>query len=479
VSAIPWSSRGWVWLLFLFLPTFALKSADRATLNSQLDIDDNKQLDYGEVLLGLRHRDSPDKVNLPKIRKDKKLPDDIYTDEDIRAQYLVFIKPRSGSPVKAPPYSLTEVDPAQFGLEKVYTSGLTDAEKASRRYIPKYDLQLRRSKDDLSKNEDMYAQAAIFSYGHDYDTKSDQWTAKGIIAFSYGLTENPSFDPYARDREAEAMQSTAGGKSTVPPFEPPAPALLRSIDTLFTLEFEKVDTSNGDKDEVDSLTFGGHVVMELFTGNPQSKAKPKLGVNNREELSAAFVRSIVIDLAAKWATDFSFKKKLYDVEIEVTPLFNLSGNGSYGHLIRTSRPDGGQDTLLAWRWGLTLHAEAGKIEEAAGEAALMQNDRFVRLGGRANVELLPFPDLLKQRLSLTASYLDYEALTADTHRSRLFRASAQYVLVFGTSMREETASGAMLTRDARATLRVEYQEGEIPLVQEKDKSLLMGLGIFF
>ncbi|HEV2803304.1 MAG TPA: hypothetical protein VGW57_00100 [Chthoniobacterales bacterium] len=458
-----WSLRLCRWGILLLLPAFGVAAADRATLNAQLDIDGNKKLDYGEVLLGLRHRNTPGKVNLPQIQKDKKLPEDIYLDKDLQAQYPIFIAPRPNQRRHSPPYSLDEIDPAEFGLEKVYSAGPTEAEKASRRYVSKFELKLRRSKDDLANNQgDAYEQGALFSFGHDYDTKADQWTAKGIVALSYELKENPNYDPYALQREAETVNSSAGGKSSLPPAAPPAPAVLQTVSSLFTLEFEKVDTSPGDKDEVNSLTFGEHLVLGLYTGGHSS-----------------LVNSVMVDFAGKWATDFAFNKKIYDLEVEVAPLFNLSGGGdSYGHPIRWSH-SGGEETLLAWKWGIVFHAEAGKVEENNGEAALMQNDRFARIGARANIELRLLPDLLKNRLSLTASYLDYEALTTDTHRSRLFRASAQYILVFATGKKTETESGAMINQDARAALRVEYQDGEIPLVQEKDKSVLVGFGVFF
>jgi hypothetical protein len=461
-------------LVFLFVAASIAAGADRTALNAQLDIDENGQLDYGEVLLGLRHREAPDKVNLPAIHSDKKLPADIYEDKELHAKYLIFIEPRPGHHRKAPPYSLTEVDPADFGLTKLYSPELTKAEQATQRYISKFDVKLRRSKDDLDKQGgEAFDQGAIFSYARDYDSRTDQWTARGIAAFTWNLKENQEFDPYAEQREAG---KSADVTMNVPPVRPPPPSVLRSLDNVFTVEFDKVSTGNGNKDEVDSLIFGEHLIFELFTGSRGPRQRDAAASGG--EVSHAFLRSLSLDFAGKWATDFSFKKKLYDVELDLIPYFNIAGNGSLGHLTYP-RADGGHDTLLAWRWGVALHVEAGKVEKNNGEAALMQNDRFARIGARVNVELLILPDLLKNRLTLGASYLDYAPYTADTHRSQLFRASAQYVLLFTTDLKEESASGARQGRDARATLRAEYQQGELPLVQEKDKSLLVGLGIIF
>lgn len=156
-------------LLFGLVPAVchATESDRRARLNALLDIDTSGQLERPEVLLGLKNLRTPGGINLPKIKATGKLPEGLLEDKKLLDRYEIFVITQ-GAP---PPYSLTAVDPAEFGISGELRPGPSEEEIRTRRYNPRFDINLRRETKQLFKAlslENSYAQGALFSYSQDY-----------------------------------------------------------------------------------------------------------------------------------------------------------------------------------------------------------------------------------------------------------------------------------------------------------------------
>ena len=447
-------------------PARGISVEEKRKRNAQLDINGDQMLSKEEVKLGLLHLMHPEKVNLPKIKKDGKLPAEVKTDEALEERYIIFRQ----TVLPPPPYALNAVAPSEFGLDQVFLPGADPVAEALKPYTTKWDIKLRRTTDDLKKPmKDGYEQGALFSYGYNYLTKEDQWTARGVLAISYSAMQNRKYDQLARER--------VDGKANLPQFTPPEAAFVRSIDGLFTLEFDKVNTGGSTKGEVDNLKFGLHLIADLFTGQTAAQENRRIAESGGrpQDTKDAFLESVIADLSAMWSTDSNFERNVPSVQLDLTPNFGLPGSHSYGYPFGNENHRG----PVGFRWVVTGHVEVGTVQETGQTGPNFRTDNFARAGGSGVLDVLVLPDLLEDRLSLQAKYLYYKSLMSDVRSSHLFHASAQYVLPIGSGLHKNLPSGARGGRDILATLRVEYQNGEIPLTLEKDESLLIGLGVYF
>ncbi|HTG43717.1 MAG TPA: hypothetical protein VK633_04220 [Verrucomicrobiae bacterium] len=442
--------------------------SERARLNAQLDIDNSKQLERAEVMLGLKNLRTRGGINLPKIKETGKLPEGLLEDEKLLDRYEIFVLTQKAPP----PYALTAVDPAEFGLAGELRQGPSEKEILSRRYNPTFNINLRRETKNLFKAlEDPYAQGALFSYSQDYLSGEEQMAAKGVLGISYSLVENPKY--------RIETDETPDGKAVAA--EKPASPFLRNFESLFTFEFDRLKTSKPDTEGTDKLAFGLHFVADLFLGQSAELANRRMAAaakaEGREVDFTAFqdpiVRSLLVDLSAQWATDSNFNRNIQSVSLDVTPYFKFHGFGRFGHL------GGGDDPKKEWlsyRLSLTGHLEAGTVAEP-GKPNL--SDEFTRAGGRGTGEFLIAPGLLEERLSAELSYLYYHGFGSDSHTVRQFKVSGQYVLGWGTGIFGVQSSGARAERKTFTALRVEFVNGTTPITLEDEKSLLIGLGVSF
>lgn len=433
-----------------------------AELVGQLDVNGNGQLDNpAEVYLGLYYRKYPGKTDLARIRMDKEVPDAILNAEGLGKDYQKFLK-RYGTKTA---YRFAEIEQATFAIEKIVHAGPTEAELRMQPYAWEHGLRIRRDASQLNAPaasaragdafEDIYDQSAIFTYGRNFNTEIDQWTARGIVAYSLTRADNPYYQVTGPD-----------GKTPVIPARGP----LRSLGLDLSVGFDKVNTGGSSAGEVDTLDFGAGVSTSW-------RVRPD--VFRFSGLTAS--------LTGHWATDFDIEKRVVGGTLEVTPTFLLPGYQTFDALLGTYKiarlDEEGRPTTRSYvdfRWWISLHAEAGQVLDAEGEAGLQGYEGFARVGGSANLQIQPFPEALENRLNLYASYLHYEAVTSRTPSSHLFRASLEYLLPWAGGIKNpQNEAGPRTADDITFSLKIEYQNGEIPFVQEKDNSILIGLGILY
>jgi hypothetical protein len=421
-------------------------------LVSQLDINGNGMLDNpDEVYLGLAYKLAPDKTDIATYRQQHAIPDAAIAEPAIAALYRTFVK-RHG--VKAA-YEFSDVDNDEFGITKtVYPSIDMEALKA-RPTVWEKSLQIRRDRDQLDSPQadpalfsDVYAQGALFSYGHNFNTGIDQWIARGVIAYSAARIDNPYYQRFAPD-----------GKTRIPRER----TALRSLGLDLSVAFDKVDTGGGDSDEVDSLDFG-------------------VGVNADWRIPDNPFRfeSVTTTLTGHYVTDFGFGKEVGGATLDVVPTFGWRGYQKFDGLFGTYRAKDEERSYLDFRWSIGLHAEAGSVMSPETEPGLQGYDSFCRLGGKVSLQLQPFPEALDHRLNVYASYLHYESTTQDAGASHLFHASLEYLIpVAGGIRNPQNTPGTRTADDILITFKIEYQNGEIPFVQERDNSVLLGIGVLY
>lgn len=427
-----------------------------ADLVDQLDVNGNHAIDNpDEVYLGLEYKLHPDKIDVATIRKTGKIPDSVLNATDVGSEYRKFVKKYG---VKAS-YRVTDINPADFGITKTVYPGVDLEALKKKEYVWKQGLRIRRSADQLDSPkadrngdasfEDQYAESALFSYGRNFNTKIDQWTARGIIAYSLYRLENPWFEQFAPDGRTQIARDLHS---------------LRTLGFDLSVAFDKVNTGGSDADEVDTLDFGASITTDW-----------RLPEN---ALRFDGLRAV---LSGHYATDFNFDKEVVGGTFDLTPTFSWLGYQKFDALFGTY--NGPYHEVRSWidfRWSISAHAEAGNVLEAASEPGLQHYDTFARLGGKADIQLQPFPEALNHRLNLYASYLQYEAVTENTGTSHLFHTSLQYLLpVAGGLKNPQNAPGPRTADDILISLKAEYQNGEIPFVQEKDNSIVVGLGILY
>ena len=459
-------------LLFGLVPavSHATEPDRRIQLNALLDIDNSGQLERPEVLLGLKNLRTSGGINLPKIKATGKLPEGLLEDKKLLDRYEIFVSTQKAPP----PYSLTEVDPAEFGISGELRSGPSDEEIRSRRYNPHFDINLRRETKQLFKAlslENSYAQGALFSYSQDYLSGEEKLAAKGVLGISYSLLENSKYRPEPSE--------TADGKTVQP--ELPASPFLRNFESLFTFEFDRLATTKPGANGTDKLAFGLHLVADLFLGHSAELANQRLTAEARAEgrevdfqaFQDPIVRSLLVDLSAEWTTDSAFNRNIGGVNLDVTPYFKFHGFGRYGHLGGADDP---KKEWLSYRFTLTGHLEAGTDGNSGNTNS---SDEFTRGGGRSVAEFLIAPGLLDRRLSAEVSYLYYQGFESDTRTVKQFKASGQYVLGFGTGIFALQSSGARAERQTFTALRIEFVNGRTPITLKEEKSLLIGLGVAF
>ena len=449
-----------------------------AIFNRQLDFNNDGFLQEDEIRLGLLNMRS--KLNLPALR-DKakknggKVPKSIFEDHDkkqndddyetFRLQY---------DPNKKMPYPLAEVDHADL-ITTLEQPGPLQKDVEMYPKKSRWDFRVRRTKDkvvgalnnssDTEKNAlvDPYAEGALFSYRRDLDLSQDVWSARGAMGLKYSLMDNPDYKP---------PQQRMGGKTNnAPPVD--NTGALQDFSWLITSTFDRVNTRGGTgtgTKEVDQLTIetGPSGTWAWGSGGP-------LGMS-------AATGSITGSLA----TDFEFNKRVWSVNADLEPLWILPGFHHFGSIGNGTNRIGRVSRLLSYRFGFNIHFEGGVVEEAGSSNTLRQYDSFARIGGKAHVEIHPFPDYFKDRLSLEASYERYQGLLRKNTSPDAFRATARYVLNTRSGLWDmKKAAGdssspyVLEQRNILWAFQIEYLNGETPFLDEKDHSITVGLGVAF
>jgi len=206
--------------------------------------------------------------------------------------------------------------------------------------------------------------------------------------------------------------------------------ILSPVTLVPSVTLDKVESSDLKK-RVDSLVFRGAAVKNI----------PPLSTFYQDAR-----------LGVLYATDVNFRSAQVGGELEWEPLQNHWGLGAYKGFYPNSP--------ILYRLQMFLHAEAGDILDAGRNKDLKEGTGFCRLGPFLQAELKP---VFWDRLTLTARWEEYEALTSDTKSTRLF------------------TTGASIAFDPKEhfTLEIKYRNGRQPLTTEKQEAFDLAFGVKF
>ena len=455
----------WILILGLVLSSIVATveqayAIDSHDLVAQVDIDGNGSLDRVEVLVGLENNRLENSLNLAQMHADRSIPKALREDLEKRSKerlkngrpgplanlYAQFVEAHGTKE----PWAIDEVSPREFGLKSIDQPAPSKRELALLPQIPKHDLKIRRSKQDLAKAvEDKYAQGAILSFAHNYNKRTDTWTARGIAQYTYSLVDNPNYDPLSVDKNAPRGPAAVVG-----------PVIWNSLSFEASTSWDKVNVSPGKAGELDSLRFD--------VGGSRSATLTK------DAFAGDLLKGFELKGSGFFVTDFEFDKKVFGAELEAYLRLNLPGCAHTAPL----------SSLMAVRWVPWLHAEAGRVEAPGSSANLRKYDGFGRIGGGAVLELWVLPINLQNRLSFQGKYLYYEGCGSGVEAAHLFSASLQYVLPLGSNFfQAQAAKGVdaspvvLREKDMQITFRMEYTDGELPVTQQRDHTFLFGIGV--
>ena len=117
---------------------------------------------------------------------------------------------------------------------------------------------------------------------------------------------------------------------------------------------------------------------------------------------------------------------------------------------------------MEYRFRGIMHAEVGTVLNAGEKPTLDEEDKFVRLGPRLELEFWPTAELL-ERFSFNLKMRYLWGLSGGPSTSHLWEAGLNF----------------RLDENGHVQLQGEYRNGEVPLTNEQTETFLVGLGVKF
>lgn len=251
------------------------------------------------------------------------------------------------------------------------------------------------------------ADGALLSFARDVDAQENTWTAKGVVMRPFRVSTGK-------------IPSTKDGGLTAYTIVP-------------SIAFDRVNKSKNKDKEVNSLVF-------------------RLG-SEFEYQGGGFLPSQYFRANLGYATDSDFRSAIPVAELQWEPVHYIWGIGTSRDL-----PGG----FLEYRLRAIAHAEAGTTLDAGEKSNLKEDDAFVRIGPKLEVEFWPTAKAL-ERLSVNLKWQFLKGLTGEPSASRLFEAGLKFAL----------------DEAGHAQLQAQYRNGDVPLTKEETEEFLVGLGIKF
>jgi len=391
-------------ILFLFVSTSLIVCAgDSASkLVGQLDLDKDGKLNKLEFQTGLFHRllfegkpkfdsgkflrayqdnnpDTFEKVLLLEIK-----PDDFDDYVSPISWFLDFYK-QEGLDISRPIPIKYFPDPfLAFRLGPEIVTEKPDQEK---KFTRETEFLLRRNLDEFSSSVKK-SKGALLSFGRDHEKGQDTWIARGSVGVRHSKKINPKYPEFKNEK-----------------------TLFKESGLLLFSSFEKVDVSEGDEGEIDSLVFGfGYDRRWAF--------------NDDNHLNQLKIKTEI-----EHSTDFDFDFHVLSGNVDfflITPKLGLNGGGLPNQIDGIILKNSGNDVLtLPFFFSVILkgHIEAGDVFDAGDNPELIE-ESFARIGGEAG--LIIWPDIPYRLLSLSASYLHYETVMSDMVSPYVFEAEAKW-----------------------------------------------------
>lgn len=412
-------------LTVALLPISHAQDATVAVLQ-QTDANHDGALSQAEVTAGLRRQ-----LGLPAGTNSMALAEQ-------QALFRRVFGPGPSYPVQtlaAHPY----FNPKIFGLEKAVAP--KEPVDTVSLWVPedKHPLKVRRTLDDLMEPDPKKAKGALISYTNDFNAKSDQWSFHGIVGFN--LIEK---------KNVHLGESANGVR---PPLNH---ELLQGVTERWlipSVQWDKVTTSRTNTDEIDAL------IPRLTAGFKYVARDP----------DASLIDGFRFNISGSYATDSSNHRGVLAGELDIKPFKKTSflGIGLNEDFQRVG--------IFGLRPEFSLHAEGGTVTDAGGDATLLKEKDFLRLGGNFGLSVRFEQNTGRfhamRGLLLHTGFQYYVDVTNSGPDVDLFTTSADWLL--------DPPKDENDTHPGHYTLTVEYRNGRAPLVLQRDNRITIGLGIRF
>jgi hypothetical protein len=368
---------------------------ENAVILNALDANGSGKLEISEIRAGFVIAAYPDRfsVRMPPTEKDTEA---LADSPAVKSQVQKFFAQHS---LKSA-YTFGEVKASDMGLSMAN-------DKRLERVIPPARLVLRRNRDAVpspfaetdetekgfAKPKGLLDKGALFSYGRDFATSTDQWTTEGVLAWTL-----PSV---GHNFGHDSLNSW-----------------------LFFAQWERVDLG-GDVAR-DTKTLGGI--------SPSFKTKETnslmFGVETRQQVNFPglpdYFPGFIAKAAAYYHTDFDFQSAIPTVELDLIPVAGKLGLGSYE-----------QDCdALYWRITASLHFDVGHVASDGRWTVSKQGTTFAHVGPKIILELMPFPKqplVAKMPVIFTLGITKLAALTDDSRDAHEYTADASIYLRKGST----------------------------------------------
>jgi len=251
------------------------------------------------------------------------------------------------------------------------------------------------------------ATGTILSFTRDIEQSNTAWTARGAVLYPFRipLKAYPDFNA----------------------------TVLTAYSIVPSVSFDRLKNSKDDSKDVNSLTFRLGSEFEFGGG----------GLFDLQYARA--------NLA--YATDFDLDTKVPAVEMQWEPIKSDWGIGS------------GRDISgipLEYRVRFIAHSEWGRTQDTGGNANLSDDETFVRVGPKFELELWPTVEGL-ERFSSHVKWSYLRGLTGEPENSDLLETGLTYRL---------DAAG-------HAQVEASYRNGETPLIKRDVEAFHVGIGVKF
>lgn len=322
-------------------------------------------------------------------------------------------------------------NPKIFGLLKEAPPEVVDT---IHKWVPvdPHPFRLRRSFTDFLEDNKDAAKGALISYTNDFNEKSEQWAFHGVVGLNLHQKRNVHLGEDA--------------KGVRPPVDTTRDAGIMERWFVPSIAWDKVTTSQSDRDEIDSL------IYRLTTGFRYAGS----------QLTGGVLDGFRFNMSASCATDSDHRTSITAGELDIHPVkigWETLGVGLNSSFQRVG--------IFGLRPELVLHAEGGTVTDDGNVPKLVAQQDFLRLGYVAGLgvrfEQVTGRFRALRGLTLHAGLHYLVDVTNSGPDVDLFTASADWAL----------------DDDGDYTLSAEYRNGRAPLVLDRYNDLTVGLSVRF
>lgn len=409
-------------------------NAENWILFNALDTDKSQELEIKEVNAGILIGAFPGQFSLtvPPSEQDIKT---LANHPQVATRVQSFFQRHS----LKPSYTKEEIDVQRdFGITnrdgpepKATASKSRIVLRRDRDSIPSAFAEKDETGNDLKKKaKSLLEKGALFSYGRDFETSTDQWNTEGVLAW---------------------LMPSRGENLGVP--------ALNSW--LFFAQWERIDL--GGDIERDTESLGG--ISPSFKKEQSNSLM--VGVETRQQVNFPQIPGVLAGFIAKttfiYHTDFDLQSSIPTLEFELIPFGGKLGFGSFQT----------EYDAVYWRFTPALHFDAGHVAKDGEWTVSKEGDTFAHIGPKIILDLIPFPKqpfVEKMPIVFIIAVTKLAALTDDSRDAHEYTAEASIYL------RKASAARPL---DPNIALSIALKRLDDIENKKNDDSLVVGLAVGF